>query len=279
MAAPAETLVCYRHPRTETAVSCSDCERPICPECMVFGPVGIRCPECAGRPTGVRKATAGVRAAAGEGGNTITKALIAANAGVFLLEITQRGVLDTYALHGPSVAAGEWWRLLTSAFLHANLIHLFLNMLMLWWFGSALEALLGRGRFLGLYVVSALAGSAGALVLSPRAFTVGASGAVFGILGAGLLLERKRMYVFGGAALAVVLFNLAFTFIASGAANISIGGHLGGLAGGVLAMLALSRFGRGHAVYGRVGLAGVAGLVAVGLVSVAVAYVRVRGFA
>ena len=279
MSAPAETLVCYRHPRTETAVTCSDCERPICTDCMVFGPVGIRCPECAGRPTGVRKATAGVRSAAAEGGNTITKALIGVNAGVFLLELTQRGVIDEYALHGPSVAAGDWWRLLTSSFLHANAIHLLLNMLMLWWFGSPLEGLLGRGRFLGLYLVSALAGSAGALLLSPRALTVGASGAVFGILGAGLLLERRRIYVFGGAALMVVLFNLAFTFIASGPVNISIGGHLGGLAGGVLAMVALSRFGRGHAVYGRVGLAGVAGLVAVALVSVAIAYARVRGLA
>jgi membrane associated rhomboid family serine protease len=244
---------------------------------MVFGPVGIRCPECAGRPTGVRKATAGLRAAAGESGSsTVTKVFIGVNAVVFLLEMTQAGLINDYGLYGPFVAEGEWWRLITSAFLHGGLVHLFLNMLMLWWFGSPLEALLGPGRFVGLYLVSALAGSAGALVLSPQALTVGASGAVFGILGAGLLLERRRIYVFGGGALMVVLFNLAFSFLVP---NISIGGHLGGLAGGVLAMLALSRFGRGHAVYGRVGLAGVAGLLAVGLVSVAIAYARVRGLA
>jgi membrane associated rhomboid family serine protease len=277
VSAPAETLVCYRHPRTETAVTCSDCERPICPECMVFGPVGIRCPECAGRPTGVRKATAGLRAAAGESGSmVVTKALIAVNAAVFFLEIARVGLLDQYGLFGPLVAEGEWWRLLTSAFLHAGVIHILLNMVMLWWFGGPLEALLGPGRFLGIYLVSALAGSAGALLLSPTRLTVGASGAVFGILGAGVLLERRRIYVFGGGALMVVLFNLAFSFIAP---NISVGGHLGGLAGGMLAMLALSRFGRGHAVYGRVGLAGVAGLVAVGVVSVAIAYARVRGLA
>jgi membrane associated rhomboid family serine protease len=164
----------------------------------------------------------------------------------------------------------------TSAFLHAGLIHLLLNMLMLWWFGGPLESFLGRGRFVGLYLVSALAGSAGALVVSPTVLTVGASGAVFGILGAGVLLERKRIYVFGGGALMVVLFNLAFSFLVP---NISIGGHLGGLAGGALAMLALSRFGRGHAAYGRVGLVGVAGLGAVALVSVAIAYARVRGLA
>jgi membrane associated rhomboid family serine protease len=244
---------------------------------MVFGPVGIRCPECAGRPTGVRKATAGLRATAGErGSTTVTKALIAVNVVVFLLEIAQARLLDDYGLYGPFVAEGEWWRLITAAFLHGGVIHLLLNMLMLWWFGGPLEALLGPGRFIGLYLVSALAGSAGALLLSPRALTVGASGAVFGILGAGLLLERSRIYVFGGAALVVVLFNLAFSFLVP---NISIGGHLGGLAGGALAMLALSRFGRGHAVYGRVGLVGVAGLVAVGIVSVAIAYARVRGLA
>jgi membrane associated rhomboid family serine protease len=277
VSAPAETLVCYRHPRTETAVTCSDCERPICPECMVFGPVGIRCPECAGRPTGVRKATAGLRAAAGESGSaTVTKVLVGMNVGVFLLQLTQAGLTDDFGLYGPFVAEGEWWRLLTSAFLHGSPIHLLFNMLMLWWFGGPLESMLGRGRFVGLYLVSALAGSAGALLLSPRALTVGASGAVFGILGAGLVLERRRVYVFGGGALAVVLFNLVFSFLVP---NVSIGGHLGGLAGGVLAMLALSRFGRGHAVYGRVGLVGVAGLVGVGLVSVVIAYARVRGLA
>jgi membrane associated rhomboid family serine protease len=244
---------------------------------MVFGPVGIRCPECAGRPTGVKKATAGLRAAAGETGSaTVTKVLIGVNAGVFLLQLAQARLTDEYGLYGPFVAEGDWWRLLTSAFLHGGPIHLLLNMVMLWWFGSPLESLLGRGRFVGLYLVSALAGSAGALLLSPRALTVGASGAVFGILGAGLVLERRRIYVFGGGALAVVLFNLAFSFLVP---NVSIGGHLGGLAGGALAMLALSRFGRGHAVYGRVGLVGVAGLVAVGLVSVVIAYARVRGLA
>jgi membrane associated rhomboid family serine protease len=277
VSAPAETLVCYRHPGTETAVTCSDCERPICPECMVFGPVGIRCPECAGRPTGVRKATAGLRAAAGESGSaTVTKVLIGMNVGVFLLQLTQARLTDEYGLYGPFVAEGEWWRLLTSAFLHGSPIHLLFNMVMLWWFGGPLESMLGRSRFVGLYLVSALAGSAGALLLSPRALTVGASGAVFGILGAGLVLERRQIYVFGGGALAVVLFNLVFSFLVP---NVSIGGHLGGLAGGVLAMLALSRFGRGHAVYGRVGLVGVAGLVAVGLVSVVIAYARVRGLA
>ena len=272
-----QTQVCYRHPGNETAVTCSDCERPICPDCMVFGPVGIRCPECAGRPTGIKKATTGLRTAAGEGtGAVVTKALIALNVAIFLLELARPVVVEDFALYAPALAAGEWWRLVTSVFLHGDPLHLLFNMVMLWWFGGPLEALLGRARFVGLYLVSALAGSAGALLLAPpNARTVGASGAVFGILGAGLLLERKRIYVFGGGALVVVLLNLVLSF----RPGISLGGHLGGLLGGMLAVLALSRFGRGHAAYGRVGLLGVAGLVVVAIVSVAIAYARVRGLA
>ncbi len=267
-------MVCYRHPKNETAVTCSECERPICTDCMVFGPVGIRCPECAGRPTGVRKATAGLKSAATEGrGAVVTKALVALNAGVFALQFAQPTLVRDFALFGPAIAAGEWWRIVSSAFLHANVIHLLFNMLALWWFGGPLESLLGRGRFVGLYLVSALAGSAGALLISPNAYTVGASGAVFGILGAGVFLERKRIYVFGGSALVVVLLNLVLTF----RPGISIGGHLGGLLGGMLVVLAFSRFGRGHAVYGRLGLVGIGSLVAVALASVAIAYVRVRG--
>jgi membrane associated rhomboid family serine protease len=146
---------------------------------------------------------------------------------------------------------------------------------MLWWFGRPLEALLGRGRFLAVYFLSILAGSAGALLLSPTNSTIGASGAVFGILGAGLVLERNRIDVFGGSALFVVIFNLAFSFAVS---YISIGSHIGGLVGGALTVLVLSRFGKGHAVYGRFDLASAAGLVAIGVVSVAIAYFRARGY-
>jgi membrane associated rhomboid family serine protease len=287
MAAPeqTETLVCYRHPRVETAVRCSNCERPICTDCMVFSAVGIKCPECAGQPEGVRKATTAVsrKAATGTGG-LVTRALIAVNVVVFLLQVSQAGDIDGTAgevftrgfLYGPWVADGEWWRLVTSGFLHAGPIHVFFNMLLLWWFGRPLEEYLGRGRFLGVYAISILAGAAGALMLSPDRPTVGASGAVFGILGAGLVLERQRINVFGGSALLVVGFNLVLSFTI---ANISLGGHLGGLAGGALSMLVLSRFGRGHAAYGRLDARTVGGLVLVALVSVALAWARVRGLA
>ena len=115
-----------------------------------------------------------------------------------------------------------------------------------------------------------------ALVMDPTVPTVGASGAIFGILGAGLVLERQRDYVFGGSALGIIVINLIFTFSIP---NISIGGHLGGLLGGALATLGLSRFGRGHVAYGRAGTLGVATVLAVGIASVLLAYWTTRGYA
>ena len=277
-------LTCYRHPDRETGVSCSECGRGICPDCMVFAPVGIRCPDHSGKPQGAARVTHGIRRAGYEGtGAVVTKALIALNVFVFLANLAQGASLNQPAgqlfadgaLYGPLVGAGDWWRLVTSAFLHGGLLHLGMNMLMLWWIGAPMEEAIGRARFLVLYVVSGLAGSAGVLVLSPTDVTVGASGAIFGILGAALVFERQRNYVLGGSALSIIVLNLVLTFAIP---NISIGGHLGGLAGGAAAAFALSRFGRTHAAYGRPGLVGFAGLAAVGLVSVAVAYWRVQAF-
>jgi membrane associated rhomboid family serine protease len=274
---------CYRHPDRETGVACSECGRPICPDCMVFAPVGIRCPDHAGQAKGAARVTQGVRRASYEGtGALVTKALVALNVGVYLLELGMGGNINGTSneiyrkgvLYGPVVADGEWWRLFTSMFLHYGPLHLGLNMLALWWFGSAVERVFGRGRYLLLYVVSGLAGSAGALIASPDALTVGASGAIFGILGAAFVLERQRTYVLGGGAGALIVLNIVFSLAVPG---ISIGGHLGGLAGGALGTLALSRFGRGHAVYGRPGLIGVVGLIAVGVASLAVAFWAAQG--
>jgi membrane associated rhomboid family serine protease len=279
----APRMFCYRHPDRETGVTCSECGRPICPDCMVFAPVGIRCPDHSGQPQGAARVTTGLRRASFEGtGALATKSLVALNIGIYLLELGLGGTISgtnnrIYAegvLFGPLVADGEWWRLFTSMFLHYGPIHLLMNMLALWWFGAAVEQALGRGRFLLLYLVAGLAGSAGALIASPNALTVGASGAIFGIFGAAFVLERQGTYVFGGGVLPLIVLNLAFTFAIPG---ISIGGHLGGLVGGALGTLALSRFGRGHAVYGRPGLVGVGGLVAVGAISLAVAFWAANG--
>jgi len=281
----AETLRCYRHPNRETRVSCPDCGRGLCTDCMVYTPVGIKCAEHAGVAQGAVRVARGAQRLTREGGGALlTKTLIGVNVAIFLLTLSQGGTLsrprgeifDRFALFGPLVANGEWWRLFTAAFLHANLIHLGMNMLFLWWIGAPVEEAIGRARYALLYVVSGLAGSAGALVLDPEAVTVGASGALFGILGAAFVFERQRNYVLGGGAMGIILLNLVFTFTISG---ISIGGHLGGLVGGALAALALSRFGRAHAAYGRPGVAGIAGVVAVGVLSVALAYWSVADFA
>jgi membrane associated rhomboid family serine protease len=277
---------CYRHPDRVTGLSCSECGRPICTECMTMAPVGIRCPEHSGRPQGVAKVTRGVRRASFEGvGARVTKALVALNVLVYVAELATGG--DVYGrgsriyadgvLWAPLIGDGDYWRLITAAFLHYGPFHLLLNMLGLWWFGSLLEQRIGSARFLLLYLVSGLAGSAGALLLDPQVLTAGASGAIFGVLGAGLVMEQfQRDYVFGGSALGVIVLNLVFTF---SVANISIGGHIGGLIGGALAAFGLSRFGRAHIAYGRPGLLGVATMVVVGVASVAVAYWRSRGYA
>ena len=285
MAEPVEKT-CYRHPDRATGLSCTECGRPICTECMTMAPVGIRCPEHSGKPQGVQRVTKGVRRAAFEGtGAKVTKALIGVNVALYVAELATGGGVNgtgsTIYLHGvlfgPLLEQGEWWRLVTAAFLHYGPFHLLLNMVALYWFGSLLEERIGSGRYLLLYLVSGLAGSAGALLWSNGFLTptVGASGAIFGILGAGLVLERQRDYVFGGSALGVIVINFVFTFSISG---ISKGGHLGGLVGGILCALGLTRFGRGHAAYGRPGLIGVATIVLVGVASIAIAYWRVTSY-
>ena len=251
---------------------------------MVYAAVGIKCPECAGQAHGRARGDQARRPRRQFGtGALVTKSLIAINVVVYLISVASGSgglrpsdaFIRDWALIGVAVADGEWYRMITSAFLHGSLIHLGFNMLMLWWFGQALESMLGRARFLGVYFVSALAGSAGALLLSGEFVpTVGASGAVFGILGAGVVLERKQINVFGGGALFVVVLNLAFTFLVP---NISIGGHIGGLIGGMLAMAALSIAGR-HPIYGRFDLLSLLALLAIAAGSIFIAYLRVRGY-
>src|SRR5213595_2168426 len=209
---------CYRHPDRETYVSCSECGRPICAECMTPAPVGQRCPEHSGKPQGVSRMRTGVRSfsTAGTPG-LVTRTLIGINVGIYLVEIATGGtingvgskIFEKGALFGPLVAQGDWWRLITTAFLHYGPIHLGFNMLFLYWVGTPVEQYLGRARFLAVYLVSGLAGSAGALVLSPGAVTVGASGAIFGVLGAMMILEWQATGRFVGNALTLIVINLA----------------------------------------------------------------------
>src|SRR4051794_15237734 len=173
-----------------------------------------------------------------------TIALIAINVIVFLVELAGGGagqfsgggsVIHDAGLRGPEVAAGDWWRIITGGFLHAGFLHLLLNMYVLYIAGRILEPGIGTLRFLGIYFVSLLAGSMGALIADPNTVTVGASGAIFGLMAAVIVVARGR----GVEQLAsqfglFVILNLVLTFSIP---NISVGGHVGGLIGGAVAAL------------------------------------------
>jgi membrane associated rhomboid family serine protease len=231
--------VCYRHSSRETNVSCSNCGRPICPDCMTVTPVGMRCPECASERTQVRRAAPGLRA----GRAPATYALIAINVAAFVAEIAggagalEAGgkVVSDGGIYGPAIANGDWWRIVTGGFLHAGLIHIGFNMYVLFILGSLLEPGIGTPRFLAVYFVSLLAGSFGALLLSPNVVTVGASGAIFGLMSAAFIVARHRgIEQLAGQIAFFIAINLFFTL---GVGGISVGGHLGGLVGGALAGL------------------------------------------
>jgi membrane associated rhomboid family serine protease len=214
----------------------------------------------------------------------VTKILIAINGAIYLLGAAQGAGLNNpggslYAklwLDAPQLHNGGWWRLVTTMFLHASVLHIAFNMFALWFIGRPVEQYLGTARYIGLYFVSGLAGSAGALVQTPGV-TVGASGAIFGILGAMLIIEWQVTGRLAGNAMTLIVINLAFSFAIPG---ISWGGHVGGLIGGILVMLAYAHWGdRGRAQYGQLGLGGIIGLVVVGVGSITLAYWRVRGYA
>jgi membrane associated rhomboid family serine protease len=305
VAATTEMPTCYRHPDRPTGLSCSECGRPICTDCMTPAAVGLRCPEHSGKPQGVARVTTGAtRAVTGVGAsrvNLVTTVLIAINVGVYLLEIATGGSASTgtgnwlYA-HGALVvngvtngkdivpipahstaqglqlvglAHGEWWRLLASAFLHYGPFHLAINMYSLFFAGSLLEQLIGRWRFALLYVVAGIAGGAGAALVSPNVVTVGASGAIFGILGGLFVLERRGNIATGGQIAGLIVINLIFTFAL--ASHISVGGHVGGLIAGFILMLVLVQFRRSTAL-------SVASSLAVAVAAVVIAYVRARGY-
>jgi membrane associated rhomboid family serine protease len=266
---------CYRHPSRETGVSCSNCGRPICTDCMTTTPVGMRCPECARQKTKVKTLRKAVRRP------ELTIALIVINVIVFLTEgnFTFSGgptgkIYEEGALFGSlkglptlGVAHGQWWRIVTSGFMHENLIHIGFNMYVLYILGQMLEPALGRLKFGTIYAVSLLCGSFGALLVTPHSPTVGASGAVFGLMGAAAVEMRARQIpVMQSGVGGLILLNLVISFALPG---ISWGGHIGGLIGGAVAMLVL-QFGARHrrqalalAGCAAIGVAAFAGSIAV----------------
>ncbi|MEO7587686.1 MAG: rhomboid family intramembrane serine protease [Arachnia sp.] len=270
MAEPSAPPVCYRHPGVPTRILCQRCNRPIGPECMNDSAVGFQCPECVSQ--GVRETRqaelpyGGTRS---QDPRRTTFALIGINVAVWVAVLLTGGafgkVFNLLAITpagycGPTadnrimlineaqcattglpwvdgVASGAWWQVLTSAFTHAEVLHIAFNMFALWILGPQLERLLGRARFLALYLVSALAASAFVMLFSaPYVSTMGASGAIFGMLGAFLLVARKH----GGNVRQILILlgaNIAITVVGSG--YISWQGHFGGLIGGLAVTAAL----------------------------------------
>jgi membrane associated rhomboid family serine protease len=243
---------------------------------MTPTPVGMRCPECMQQRTKV------VRNPTGTPGQfsafPATMVLIAINVVVYLVEIAGGSgginnpggkIVGEFALFGPSVAEGEWYRLITSGFLHASLLHIGFNMLLLFFLGRLLEPALGTLRFVLLYFASLLAGSLGVILLDPNAVTVGASGAIFGLAGATFVIARGRgMDAIAAEIGFLIVFNLIFSFSAH---NVSVGAHLGGLVGGIICALGIvagerGMFGREKRLPVEMGL-----IVAVGAISLVAA--------
>ncbi|MGB5113082.1 MAG: rhomboid family intramembrane serine protease [Mycobacterium sp.] len=234
---PAPAPVCYRHPGRQTYVQCTRCGRYICGDCMTSAAVGHQCPEC------VSAGAATVRPVQGRFGGraageqpVVTYALIAINVAMFVLQMASGQLENSLSLWPPAVADGEYYRLVTSAFMHYGITHILFNMWALYVVGLPLERLLGRLRFGALYGLSALGGSVVVFLLSPlNSATVGASGAVFGLFGATFVVARKLRldvrWVVG-----LIVLNVVITIAAPllGAGAISWQGHLGGLVTGAL---------------------------------------------
>jgi membrane associated rhomboid family serine protease len=227
---------CYRHPSRETGVSCSSCGRPICPDCMTTTAVGMRCPECAKQGTKVMRLRDTVSRP------RVTYALLAINVVAFLAEQGQFTIAGT-EIHGKLIDEGvlfraaisvnhQYWRLISSGFLHENLLHIGFNMYLLYLLGLMLEPAIGSVRFAAVYFTSLLVGSFGAL-LATASPSLGASGAIFGLMGAMVVeLRARRLSVMESGIGGLIIINLIFSFTF---ANISVGAHIGGLIGGALA--------------------------------------------
>jgi membrane associated rhomboid family serine protease len=264
---------CYRHPGRESHIRCQRCNRPICPDCMRPAAVGFQCPECV--KEGARSTRSGRTPYGGQrsGNPALTsQILIGINAVVWITILVTGGqsseLVRQLALRPsstfqgvrypvPSVAEGDYWQLVTSVFTHVEVWHIGFNMLVLWVLGPQLELAVGRIRYLAIYLISGLAGSAAVMWLSdPIGLTLGASGAIFGLMGALLVIALKVHGDVRGIATWIGV-NLVLTFVLVG--SVSWQGHLGGLAGGIVTGAVVVYAPRQHrATWQAAGLAAVA---------------------
>jgi membrane associated rhomboid family serine protease len=240
---------CYRHPDRETRLSCSVCERPICTECMTSAAVGQRCPACA-QPSGRSRVISAQQALQGGMSTAVfTKGVIGVCVAVFLIGLVglQQDIFVLGAQHNPSVAAGEYWRLVTSMFLHGGVAHVAMNMLLLWILGPAIERGVGPWAFAALYLGSGLTGAAAYFFLGGVTPAVGASGAVFGLFGAWLAAGLRNRHNLQGSMMLrqivpLVLINLVISFLPG--LNIAWQAHLGGFVAGFAITFAWGWLGR-----------------------------------
>lgn len=233
---PAEAPTCYRHPDRTSYLRCVRCNRYICGDCMRSAAVGQQCVDCAqaGAKT-VRRVQQPFGGRPRSSTPVVSYGLIALNVLAFVMQNLPAGLDRQLVLWPPAVAEGEFYRLVTSAFLHYGLLHLLLNMWALYVVGPGLEMLLGHLRFAALYGLSALGGSVVVFAWAPvNTATAGASGAVFGLFGATLVVGRRLRLDVGWVA-AVIAINLAFSFSVP---HISWQGHIGGLITGTVVALA-----------------------------------------
>jgi len=225
---------CYRHPDRQSFVLCQRCLRTICPECQTQMPVGVICPECLAEQKGAQQSQRAAtvtrmprRRAAQSDKPLVTYGLVIVTSVFYLIGLIPgvgAAVRSALVFYAP-LAYTEPWRLVTVTLVHTSIWHIVLNMLALWALGRSLEPLLGRGRFLTLYLLSALGGSVLTALLAPTSVVAGASGAVWGLLGAMFVIGRHI-----GAnvtAIAVLLgLNLLITFLPG--SNIAWQAHIGG---------------------------------------------------
>jgi membrane associated rhomboid family serine protease len=245
---------CYRHPREQTGVHCTRCERPICPECMIPAPVGYQCPECVARARREFREGPGRRVRTARARLSATRALLVVILAVYVIEIVVGGpnalvegpsgqkLFELGAMFPLAIANGQWWRLFTSMFLHEGLFHIAFNAYALWIFGTVVEDALGSARFLLIFFVTGFLASATSYAFGPvTGLSVGASGAIFGVFGAFVAYNFRRRHLAQAAAnlrgaMLLILLNALLAF-AYGRIDwrAHVGGFVAGLAAGYLA--------------------------------------------